>query len=83
MTSLSWRRVRAIVRKELAEYRRNRLLVAGMAFLPLVFMIQPLIAVLTLGTEASGGLGQEHVLLYLLGIPVLVPVIARRLRGRR
>ena len=76
MTSLSWRRVRAIVRKELAEYRRNRLLVAGMAFLPLVFMIQPLIAVLTLGTEASGGLGQEHVLLYLLGIPVLVPVIA-------
>ncbi len=74
--SVSWRRVRAIVRKELAEYRRNRLLVAGMAFLPLLFMIQPLIAILTLGGEASGGLAQEHVLVYLLGIPVLVPVIA-------
>jgi ABC-type transport system involved in multi-copper enzyme maturation permease subunit len=74
--SLSRRRVRAIVRKELAEYRRNRSLVAGMAILPLIFVIQPLIAVVTLGREASGGLADEHVLLYLLGIPVLVPVIA-------
>ncbi len=74
--SLSWRRSRAILRKELAEYRRNRLLVVGMAILPLVFIIQPLIAVLTLGREASGGLAHEHVLVYLLGIPVLVPVIA-------
>jgi ABC-type Na+ efflux pump permease subunit len=74
--SLSWRRVWAIVRKELVEYRRNRLLVAGIAVLPMVFMIQPLVAVLTLGGEASSGLAHEHVLLYLLGIPVLVPVVA-------
>jgi ABC-type transport system involved in multi-copper enzyme maturation permease subunit len=73
---VSWRRVRAIVRKELAEYRRNRLLVVGMAILPLIFVIQPLIAVVALGGEASGDLADEHVLVYLLGIPVLVPVIA-------
>ena len=73
--SIHWRRVRGIVRKELAEYRRNRSLVAGMAILPLVFLIQPLVVVLRLGSETSAGLAQEHVLLYMLGIPVLVPVI--------
>lgn len=73
--NVSWRPVWAIARKELREYRRNRSLVAGMAILPLIFMIQPLIAVVTLGAEASGGLAHEHVLLYMLGIPVLVPVV--------
>ena len=72
--NLSRRRVRAIVRKELREYRRNRSLVAGMAVLPLVFIIQPLIAVFGLTSSASSALRQEHVLLYMLGIPTLVPV---------
>jgi ABC-type transport system involved in multi-copper enzyme maturation permease subunit len=69
------RRVRAIVRKEFREYRRNRSLVLAMAVLPLVFIIQPLVAVLGLTREASSGLSHEHVLLYMLGIPILVPVI--------
>ena len=73
--SLSRRRVRAIARKELAEYRRNRSLVASMAILPVVFIIQPLGTVVALGASASGQLAHEHVLLYMLGIPVLVPVI--------
>jgi ABC-type transport system involved in multi-copper enzyme maturation permease subunit len=72
--SLSSRRVRAIVRKEIREYRRNRSLIAGMAILPLVFVIQPLIAVFALPASSSGDLAHEHVLLYLLGIPSLVPV---------
>jgi ABC-2 type transport system permease protein len=72
--NLSGRRVGAIFRKELREYRRNRSLIAGMAILPLVFMIQPLIAVFGLTSSASGALSQEHVLLYMLGIPTLVPV---------
>jgi len=72
--SVSLRRVRAIVRKELREYRRNRNIILGMAVYPLIFIIQPLIAVLNLGASASGQLRQEHVLLYLLGIPALVPV---------
>jgi ABC-type transport system involved in multi-copper enzyme maturation permease subunit len=72
--TLSGRRVRAIVRKELREYRRNRTLIAGMSFLPLVFVIQPLIAVFALPASSSGSLAHEHVLVYLLGIPSLVPV---------
>ncbi len=72
--SLSIRRVRAIVRKELREYRRNRSLVWSMAIYPLIFCIQPLVVVFTLPASASGQLTHEHLLLYLLGIPALVPV---------
>jgi ABC-2 type transport system permease protein len=73
--SISTRRVWAIVRKEVREYRRNRFIVTGMAILPLVFIIQPLVAVLQLTRSASSSLAHEHVLLYMLGIPALVPVI--------
>ena len=41
--SVSRRRVRAIFRKELREYRRNRTIVTGMAILPLIFLVQPLL----------------------------------------
>src|SRR5688500_10426430 len=69
----SSRRVRAIVRKELRDFRRNRNLIAGMAVVPLVFCIQPLVAVFTLAPAASTTLDDEHVLLYMLGIPAVVP----------
>jgi ABC-2 type transport system permease protein len=44
-----------------------------MAILPLLFLVQPLVAVLNLGASASGGLAHENELLYLLAIPALVP----------
>jgi len=72
--SMSTRRVRAIVRKDLREYRRNRSLVVAMAIFPLIFLIQPLIVVFALPASASSTLAHEHVLLYMLGIPALVPV---------
>ena len=72
---MSARRIRAIARKELREYRRNRSLIGGMAILPLIFTIQPLIAVLGLAASSSGSLAHEHVLLYMLGIPSLVPIL--------
>ncbi len=72
---LSRRRIGGILRKELREYRRNRSIVSGMAILPLVFAIQPLIAVLRFSSGASGALSHEHALLYMLGIPTLVPVL--------
>ena len=71
---MSLRRVAAIVRKELREYRRSRAVVLTMAVIPLVFLVQPLVAVGGLSASAAGGLRHEHVLLYLLGIPALVPV---------
>ena len=39
--TLAGRRVRAIVRKEFREYRRNRSILVAMAIFPLVFLIQP------------------------------------------
>jgi ABC-type Na+ efflux pump permease subunit len=70
------RRVRAIVRKELREYRRNRSLVIGtMSVLPLIFVIQPLIQVFALPASASSTLEHEHPLLYMLSIPAIVPVL--------
>jgi ABC-type transport system involved in multi-copper enzyme maturation permease subunit len=71
--SVSKRRVRAIFRKELREYRRNGNIIAGMAITPVIFSIQPLIQVFALSSSASTSLTHEHVLLYLLGIPALVP----------
>jgi ABC-2 type transport system permease protein len=74
--AVSRNRVLAIARKELREYRRNRSLVVAMAVLPAVFIIEPLVALLRLSSDSSSSLGHEHVLIYLLGIPTLVPVVA-------
>ena len=79
------RRVRAIIRKEIREIRRNRSLLLAMAVLPLVFLIQPLVAILGLSARAASGLREEHVLLYMLGIPILVPpvIAATAIAGER
>ena len=71
--SVSSSRVRAIYRKELREYRRKGSIVWGMAILPLIFLIQPLITVFTLPASSSSQLAGDHELLYLLAIPALVP----------
>ena len=71
--SVSRRRVRAIFRKELREYRRNGFIVLTMAVIPLIFLIQPLIVVFALPASAAAGLSNEHLLLYMLGIPAIVP----------
>jgi ABC-2 type transport system permease protein len=71
--SVSKGRVRAIFRKELREYRRNGNIISAMVIFPLIFLIQPLITVLTETGAASNGLAHEHVLLYMLAIPALVP----------
>jgi len=73
--SLSPRRIRAIVRKELREYRRNRSVVVTTAIFPLIFLVQPLIVVFISPPAAGGALAQEHLLLYMLGIPVLTPAM--------
>ncbi len=67
------RRVRAIFRKELREYRHNGFIIWTMAIFPLIFLIQPLVVVFALPTSASARLSHEHLLLYMLGIPAIVP----------
>jgi ABC-type transport system involved in multi-copper enzyme maturation permease subunit len=70
---VSRRRVRAILRKELREYRHNGFIIWTMAIFPLIFLIQPLVVVFTLPASASTELSHEHLLLYMLGIPAIVP----------
>jgi ABC-type transport system involved in multi-copper enzyme maturation permease subunit len=67
------RRVRAILRKELREYRHNGFIIWTMAIFPLIFLIQPLVVVFALPASAAGELSHEHLLLYMLGIPAIVP----------
>jgi ABC-type transport system involved in multi-copper enzyme maturation permease subunit len=83
--SLSTRRIRSIVRKELREYRRNRSIVTTMAVIPLVFIIAPLIEVIALPANASGALMSGDPLAILLGIPALVPatIAAYAVAGER
>jgi ABC-2 type transport system permease protein len=71
--SVSKRRVRGIFRKELREYRHNGNIILAMVIFPLIFLIQPLLTVLTEAASASNGLAHEHLLLYILAIPALVP----------
>jgi ABC-type Na+ efflux pump permease subunit len=73
--TVSFRRVRAIYRKELREFRRVTSVVVTMAIIPLLFLVQPLVVVFGLRADASSGLSREHLLLYLLGIPALVPAL--------
>jgi ABC-type transport system involved in multi-copper enzyme maturation permease subunit len=71
--SVSGRRVRAIFRKELREYRRTSSIVTAMVVFPLIFLIQPLVVTLILPASTSAQLSQQHLLLYMLAIPALVP----------
>jgi ABC-type transport system involved in multi-copper enzyme maturation permease subunit len=56
-------RIRAIFRKELREYLHNRSIVVTMA------------VIFALPASASGALSHVHVLLYMLGIPAIVPAV--------
>jgi ABC-type Na+ efflux pump permease subunit len=85
---ISTRRVRAILRKELREYRRNGNIIYAMVVLPLVFLIQPVIQVFTIPSAASTTLVHEHSLVYMLAIPALVPatlaaysIVGERIQG--
>jgi ABC-type Na+ efflux pump permease subunit len=74
--SFSWTRVRAIVVKELRDYRHNRFVIATMAFLPVLFIALPIVQLLvTPAAEASSKLDARVglSLLYMLLIPAFVP----------
>jgi ABC-type transport system involved in multi-copper enzyme maturation permease subunit len=70
---VSRRRVRAILRKELREYRHNGFIIWTMAIFPLIFLIQPLVVVFALPTSTAAQLSHDHLLVYMLGIPAIVP----------
>lgn len=69
-------RVRAVIRKEFREYRRNKLILLTMALLPTFFLIIPTVGVVALPETASdeavtAATGQAF--LFFLLIPVILP----------
>jgi ABC-type transport system involved in multi-copper enzyme maturation permease subunit len=72
--SVSTVRVGAVIRKEFAEFRRNRLIVFTAAILPVVFLIGPTAEILTIKASAlSTTLGKK--VDYSLFLPLMVPVL--------
>jgi len=85
---LNRRRVRAVFRKELRDFRHNGNVIYSMAILPLIFLVQPVVQVFTLTSRSASLLHREHSLLYMLAIPVLVPatlaaysIVGERVQG--
>jgi len=71
-------RVRAVFRKELREYRRNKLVVGTMAVLPIVFIVLPLAGVLALDEETpsqaiTAAVGSAGLAFFLM--PLILPTI--------
>lgn len=76
--NLDMSRVRAVIRKELREYRRNRFIIGTMAAFPVVFLSIPLISVLTLSSTAPSSTVKGLVgtaLLLMLVIPAFAPAV--------
>jgi hypothetical protein len=71
--SASTARIGAVIRKELAEFRRNRLIIGTASVLPLVFLIGPTISILDIKAQALSNVLENHVDTSLF-IPLLAPV---------
>lgn len=69
-------RVRAVVRKEVTDYRRNRFVLGTMTILPIVFLANPIINIFTAPTEISSSALDARVgstMLFMLLVPVILP----------
>lgn len=72
--SMSATRVSAVIRKELAEFRRNRLIIVTASILPVIFLVEPTVNILILKASASSATLDRRVELSLF-LPLLVPVL--------
>jgi ABC-2 type transport system permease protein len=66
-------RVRAVIRKELRDYRRKRSIVVAMGILPAIFLIQPTLAIFLAPASIPSDSYLDLPLLLLLLIPVITP----------
>jgi ABC-2 type transport system permease protein len=76
MMGLDTMRVRAVVRKELRDFRRKRSIVVTMCILPLLFLVEPVITIFLVTPSTSGAVLQRSLILpilYLLLIPTIMP----------
>ena len=74
----SFKRMGAVLRKELREYRRSPFIVGTMAVLPLVFLVEPLIIIFRIGPTVGASAVDKAVgstFLLLLVAPALLPAV--------
>ena len=74
--SFSWIRVRAISQKELRDYRHNRFIIYTMTFMPLIFIVLPMVQIFTIPAVVSSHKLDLRIglsLLYMLLMPAIVP----------
>jgi ABC-type Na+ efflux pump permease subunit len=71
---MNMRRVRAIFRKDLREFRRNKQIISTMAFSPIGFLIAPLVFLFSTPASDASTLYNYPVLLFTLSMAALVPV---------
>ncbi|HEY1624002.1 MAG TPA: ABC transporter permease [Streptosporangiaceae bacterium] len=71
---MNMRQVRAIFRKEMREFRRNKQIISTMAVSPIGFLIAPMIFLFSIGASDASTLYNYPVLLFTLGMAALVPV---------
>jgi ABC-type Na+ efflux pump permease subunit len=76
MMGLDAVRIRAVIRKELRDYRRKRSIVVTMSILPCIFLLNPVLTIfLTSASTASAALDKtvSLSLIFFLVIPVIMP----------
>jgi ABC-type transport system involved in multi-copper enzyme maturation permease subunit len=76
MMGLDAFRIRAVIRKELRDYRRKRSIVVTVSILPCIFLINPALTIfLTSASAASSPLDKtvSISLIFFLVIPVIMP----------
>jgi len=72
---MSRRRVMAIFRKEMREFRRNKQVISTMALSPVGFLVFPVIFLFAVPASDASTLYQYPVLLFTLALAALVPVV--------
>jgi ABC-type transport system involved in multi-copper enzyme maturation permease subunit len=75
---VSLSRIRAVVLKELREFRRNRFIVSTMGVMPIVFLIAPTLTLFRIPASATGALVERQVgvtSLLLLVVPAVIPPV--------
>ena len=76
MMGLDAGRVKAVIRKEMRDYRRKRAIVVTMGVLPLIFLIQPVVSIFVVTRTTSGAALDKSLILpilYLLLLPTIMP----------
>jgi ABC-type Na+ efflux pump permease subunit len=76
MMGLDANRIRAVVRKELRDFRRKRAIIVTMCVLPLLFLVEPVVTIFLVNPTTSGAALQKSLILpilYLLLIPTIMP----------